>query len=74
LARATKSVRDIGGALQEAIALFSKDERRVFLGEQIERDHQLLRQKVMGLTGQLSDLVEIQLLGAEEAFARCGAS
>jgi type IV secretion/conjugal transfer VirB4 family ATPase len=63
-----KASRDIGGALQEAIALFSKDERRVFLGEQIERDHQLLRQKVMSLTGQLSDLVEIQLLGAEEAF------
>ena len=33
-----------------------------------------LRQKVHSLIGQLSDLVEIQLLGAEEAFRTCGVS
>jgi type IV secretory pathway VirB4 component len=59
---------DIGGSLRDVLALFSRDQQRTFLRAQIERDHLLLRQKVSGLIGQLSDLVEIQLQGAEEAF------
>ncbi len=59
---------DIGGAVRDVRALFSQDKQRTFLREQIDRDHLLLRQRVLSLIGQLSDLVEIQLLGAEEAF------
>ena len=59
---------DLGGSLGDLRALFSGDKQRTLLRNQIERDHMLLRQKVSSLTGQLSDLVEIQLLGAEEAF------
>lgn len=59
---------DIGGSLRDVRALFSQNKQRTFLRAQIERDHLLLRQKVLSLIGQLSDLVEIQLLGAEEAF------
>jgi hypothetical protein len=54
--------------LRDIHALFSQVRQRVFLQTQIERDHLLLRQKVSSQTGQLSDLVEIQLQGAEEAF------
>jgi len=54
--------------LRDIHALFSQVRQRVFLQTQIERDHLLLRQKVSSLIGQLSDLVEIQLQGAEEAF------
>ena len=57
-----------GGSLRDVLALFSRDQQRTFLRAQIDRDHLLLRQKVSGLIGQLSDLVEIQLQGAEEAF------
>ncbi len=59
---------DVGGSLRDILALFSQDHQRIFLRTQIERDHLLLRHKVLSLTGQLSDLVEVQLLGAEEAF------
>ncbi len=38
------------------------------LYEQIERDRMRLQQKVQSLSGQLSDLTEIELLGAEKAF------
>ena len=63
-----KVPKDIGGSLRDVLALFSRDQQRTFLRAQIDRDHLLLRQKVSGLIGQLSDLVEIQLQGAEEAF------
>jgi type IV secretion system protein VirB4 len=63
-----KMPTDAGGSLRDMGALFSGDRQRMFLRAQVERDHLLLRQKVQGLIGQLSDLVEIQLLGAEEAF------
>ncbi len=59
---------DVSGSLRDILALFSQDHQRVFLRTQIERDHLLLRHKVLSLAGQLSDLVEVQLLGAEEAF------
>lgn len=63
-----KMPADVGGSLRDLNALFSGDKQRIFLRQQIERDYLLLRQKVSSLIGQLSDLVEIQLLGAEEAF------
>jgi len=59
---------DVGSSVHDIHALFSGDKQRIFLRQQIERDHLLLRQKVSSLIGQLSDLVEIRLLGAEEAF------
>jgi type IV secretion/conjugal transfer VirB4 family ATPase len=63
-----KLPNDVGGSLRDLNTLFSSDKQRIFLRQQIERDHLLLRQKVSSLTGQLSDLVEIRLLGAEEAL------
>src|SRR5215469_1755733 len=63
-----KMPTDIGSSLHDIHALLSGDKQRIFLRQQIERDHLLLRQKVSSLIGQLSDLVEIRLLGAEEAF------
>ncbi len=49
-------------------ALFSANKERTFLYEQIERDRMRLQQKVQSLSGQLSDLTEIELQGAEKAF------
>lgn len=59
---------DMSGSVRDVLALFSRDYQRVFLRGQIERDYLLLRQKVTSLVSQLSDLVEVQLLGTEEAF------
>lgn len=59
---------DPAGSLRDIRVLLSGDKQRTLLRAQIERDHSLLRQNVQSLIGQLSDLVEIELLGAEEAF------
>jgi type IV secretion system protein VirB4 len=49
-------------------ALFSSGKERTLLYEQIERDRLLLQQKVQSLSGQLNDLMQIELLGAEKTF------
>jgi type IV secretion/conjugal transfer VirB4 family ATPase len=49
-------------------ALFSGSKERTFVYEQIERDRLRLQQKVRSLTGQLSDLTPVELLGAKETF------
>ena len=56
-----KLLTDMGGSLRDVRARFSQGQQRIFLRTQIEHDHLLLRQKVLSLIGQLSDLVEIQL-------------
>src|SRR5216684_2768915 len=43
---------DIGGSLRDIRALLSQDQQRNFLRTQVERDHLLLRQKVLSLIGQ----------------------
>jgi len=49
-------------------ALLSGSKERTLLYEQIERDRMRLEQKAKSLSGQLSDLIEIELLGAEKTF------
>ena len=55
-------------SLRDLHALFSGRKERTLLYEQIERNRMRLQQKVQSLTGQLCDLTEIELLGAEKAF------
>ncbi len=55
------SLRDLRG-------LFSGNHKRTLLYEQIERDRLRLQQKVNNLSGQLSDLTTVELLGAEGIF------
>ncbi len=55
-------------SLRDLRALFSGSKERTLLYEQIERDRMRLQQKSQSLSGQLNDLTEIELLGAEETF------
>ncbi len=55
-------------SLRDLHALFSGSKERTLLYEQIERDRMRLEQKAKSLSGQLSDLIEIELLGAEKTF------
>ncbi|MGD0939555.1 MAG: hypothetical protein ABR905_07560 [Terracidiphilus sp.] len=55
-------------SLRDLHALFSGSKERVLLYEQIERDRLRLQQKVQSLSGQLSDLTTVELLGAEKTF------
>jgi len=55
-------------AFQQFKALLAGNRQRTLLYEQIERDCLLLRQKVQSLSGQLSDLMQVELLGAERTF------
>ena len=48
--------------------LFAGKQQRTLLYKQIERDRLLLQQKVQSLRGQLSDLMRVELLGAEKTF------
>ncbi len=60
--------KDMKGGLSELRALFAGDRQRTLLYHQIERNRNLLAQKVQSLSGQLSDLTQIELSGAEETF------
>ena len=55
-------------SLRELRALFSGNKERSLLYEQIERDRMRLEQKANGLSGQLNDLMTVELSGAEETF------
>lgn len=57
-----------GTSWKELKSLFAQGKQRTFLYEQIGRDCALLGHKVQSLTGQLKDLTQIELLGAEKAF------
>jgi type IV secretion/conjugal transfer VirB4 family ATPase len=65
LSQLTKSPRS---AIKELKSLFAGKQQRALLYEQIERDRQLLQQKAQSLSGQLSDLTTVELLGAEKTF------
>jgi type IV secretion system protein VirB4 len=56
------------GSLQQLRSLFSARGQRRLIYEQIEQDRLLLEGKTQSLTGQLNDLFEIELLGAEKTF------
>ena len=49
-------------------ALFSGNKERTLLYGQIERDRLRLQQKINSLSGQLNDLMTVELPGAEETF------
>jgi type IV secretory pathway VirB4 component len=55
-------------SLRDLRALFSGNKERTLLYQQIERDRMRLQQKVNSLSGQLSDLMKIELSGAETTF------
>lgn len=55
-------------SLREICALFSGNKERRLIYEQIERDRIRLQQKVQSLSGQLNDLMTVELPGAEETF------
>ncbi len=55
-------------SLRDLRALFSGDQERILFYEQIERHRLRLQQKVQSLSGQLSDLTTVELLGAEKTF------
>ncbi|MDW5266995.1 MULTISPECIES: VirB4 family type IV secretion system protein [Acidobacteriaceae] len=55
-------------SLRDLRALFSSNKERTLLYEQIERDRLRLQQKVNSLSGQLNDLMTVELPRAEETF------
>jgi len=55
-------------SLRDLRALFSGSKERTLIYEQIERDRLRLRQKVNSLSGQLNDLMTVELPGAEETL------
>src|SRR5665213_4289419 len=65
LSQLSKSPRK---GIRELKTLLSGQQHRTLLYQQIERDRLLLRQKVQSLSGQLSDLTTVELLGAEKTF------
>jgi type IV secretion/conjugal transfer VirB4 family ATPase len=65
LSQLTKSPRE---GVRELKTLFAGKQHRTLLYEQIERDRLLLQQKVNSLSGQLNDLMRVELSGAEGIF------
>ncbi len=55
-------------AFAQCKALLAGNRQRTLLYERIERDRLRLQQKIQSLSGQLSDLTEVELLGAEKTF------
>ncbi|MDT8068976.1 MAG: DUF87 domain-containing protein [Terriglobia bacterium] len=60
--------RDPLRSVERIKTLFASNQQRTLLYEQIERDRLLLQQKIQSLSGQLSDLTQVELLGAEKTF------
>jgi type IV secretion/conjugal transfer VirB4 family ATPase len=60
--------RDPRRSVEQIKALLAGNQQRTLLYEQIERDRLLLQQKIQSLSGQLSDLMQVELLGAERTF------
>ena len=54
--------------MKELKMLFAGKQQRTLLYEQIERDRLLLQQKVNSLSGQLNDLMRVELSGAEGIY------
>jgi type IV secretion system protein VirB4 len=55
-------------SLRDLRALFSGNKERTLIYEQVERDRMRLQQKIQSLSGQLNDLMQVELPGAEETF------
>jgi type IV secretion system protein VirB4 len=57
-----------GASLRDLRSLFSGNKTRTLLYEQVERERLRLHQKVNSLSGQLNDLMKVELSGAEGIF------
>src|SRR6202789_3189726 len=57
-----------GASLKDLRSLFSGNKTRTLLYEQVERDRLLLQQKVNSLSGQLNDLMRVELSGTDGIF------
>jgi type IV secretion system protein VirB4 len=57
-----------GASLRDLRSLFSGNKTRTLLYEQVERARLRLQQKVNSLSGQLNDLMKVELSGAEGIF------
>ncbi|HEX4020769.1 MAG TPA: DUF87 domain-containing protein [Acidobacteriaceae bacterium] len=55
-------------SLRDLRSLFSGNKERTLIYRQIERDRLRLQQKAQNLSGQLNDLMTVELPGAEETF------
>ncbi len=55
-------------SLGDLRSLLSGNKERTLIYEQIERDRLRLQQKIQSLSGQLNDLMTVELPGAEETF------
>ncbi|MGC1784599.1 MAG: DUF87 domain-containing protein [Acidobacteriaceae bacterium] len=55
-------------SLRDLRSLFSGNKERTLIYRQIERDRLRLQQKAQSLSGQLNDLMTVELPGAEETF------
>lgn len=55
-------------SLRDLRSLFSGNKERTLIYKQIERDRLRLQQKAQSLSGQLNDLMTVELPGAEETF------
>jgi len=55
-------------AVRELNAMLAGNRQRTLLFEQINRDRMHLQQKIRSLTGQLNDLMQVELLGTEKTF------
>src|SRR6201987_238232 len=60
--------QDPNGGIQELKAQFSNDKRKFLLREQIEADLLRLEQRAQSFVRQLSDLVQIDILGQKDSF------
>jgi len=60
--------QDPNGGIQELKAQFSNDKRKVLLREQIEADLLKLEQRAHSFVRQLSDMVQIDILGQNDLF------
>jgi len=68
LAALARLPHDPNGGLQELKAQFSNDKRKLLLREQIEADLLRLEQRAHSFVRQLSDLVQIDILGQKDSF------
>jgi hypothetical protein len=64
----SQALKNPRSGLEEMKSLFASSDQRSMVYEQIERDCSTLQQKAKSLSGQLSDLTTVELLGAEKTF------
>jgi type IV secretion/conjugal transfer VirB4 family ATPase len=69
LAALKRLPKDFQGGLRELKAQFAGDKMKVYLRKQIDADQQRLESRVQNFVHQLSDFVQIDVLGQQEQFS-----